>query len=267
MIEVGVVIPTRFSRPRYLLEAIESVQSQRGHLKVHLIIGCPASELSAIQQLVGNRVRVVAESSSGGLAHKLDALLRETPKVCRYITWLGDDDRLTPGSLEAAAAALSEDPSTSLVFGRCDYIDPAGVVIGTNRSGQWAVSILGFGPQLIPQPGSLFRRDKFLEVNGLDDEFMLAFDYDFFLKLKKTGRLTHIDQTLAQFRWHSSSLSVSRRMESAMEASTVRRKHYSKFLNSIAFFWEPLIVSATWLAGKLVTMGFKSNKQKGRFLN
>ena len=257
------VVPTIFARPEYLSTAISSILSQQGDFEVKVIIGCPAEKVAAVKRAYGAEAEVISESPEGGLAHKLDLLLKATPESAKYITWLGDDDLLLPGSLASATKAMEADTSCSLAFGGCDYIDAEGAVLTTNKSGQWASSILRFGPQLIPQPGSLFRRTDYLKTGGLDDTFGLAFDFDLFLKLKDLGQLTHLETTVAQFRWHPNSLSVRKRLRSALEASRVRRRHYRGLSRLLWPLWEPLVVFATWAAGKLLNVQISLSKSTG----
>ena len=257
------VVPTIFARPEYLSTAISSILSQQGDFEVKVIIGCPAEKVAAVKRAYGAEVEVIPESPEGGLAHKLDVLLEATPESAKYITWLGDDDLLLPGSLAATVTAMETDTSCSLTFGGCDYIDAEGAVLTTNKSGQWASSILRFGPQLIPQPGSVFRRTDYLKTGGLDDTFGLAFDFDLFLKLKDLGQLTHLETTVAQFRWHPNSLSVRKRLRSALEASRVRRRHYRGLSRLLWPLWEPLVVFATWAAGKLLNVQISLSKSTG----
>ena len=154
-------------------------------------------------------------------------------------------------------AAFEKDPGVVMTYGGCDYIDANGDVIFTNQSGEWASKILRFGPQLIPQPGSLMRRTAFEKTNGLSNEFALAFDFDLFLQLKNQGNFAYLNKKLAQFRWHPTSLSVKRRMRSATEASRVRRRHYNGLAQLLWWLWEPFVILATWAAGKLVNLRTK----------
>lgn len=254
MVKIGLVIPTAFNRPEYLPLAYESIQSQEGEFELVIVVGCPPSKLEAVRKALPADAVVIAEPEAPGLAAKLDGLLRSLPSDCVHIAWLGDDDLLTPGSLQSAVAAMEADGSISMVYGGCDYIDAEGRVIFNNPSGQWAAGILNFGPQLIPQPGSLMRAKHFFSTPGLSNRFALAFDFDLFLNLKAQGPLVHIPKTLAQFRWHPTSLSVKRRMTSALEASRVRRAHYTGLAKVLWVLWEPLVIIATWAAGKLVSI-------------
>ncbi len=253
MVKIGFVIPTAYNRPEYLPLAYESIKSQSGDFQLELLVGCPKDKIDAVSEALPPGAKVIEEPESPGLASKLDVLLKSLPSDCDYIAWLGDDDLLTPGSLQETISAMEADRSIAMVFGGCDYIDAHGKTIFNNSSGQWAATILNYGPQLIPQPGSLMRVESFRATGGLSNEFALAFDFDLFLKLKAQGKLVHVPKTLAQFRWHPTSLSVKRRMTSALEASRVRRLHYAGTAKFLWILWEPLVILATWVAGKLVS--------------
>jgi GT2 family glycosyltransferase len=140
-----------------------------------------------------------------------------------------------------------------MTFGSCEYIDDQGSVVWINCSGQWAVPLLRFGPDLIPQPGALFRRSAFEAVGGLNSEFGWAFDFDLFIRLSKLGDLQFLNQTMAQFRWHPESLSVEHRKHSVAEASKVRISHLPSWIRPISFIWEYPVRQATLIAGKRVT--------------
>lgn len=260
--KVSVLIPTIYSRPDYLRLALDSVISQTGNFELRIFLGCPANKAEAIAAEMGEGFQVLVEPTEGGLAFKLDKLLQEAGKGSDFLTWLGDDDLLLPSSLEIAVNELESDSQLSLVYGGCDYMDSQGNIIFTNHSGPIAGKILRFGPQLIPQPGSLFRTEDFIKSGGLDETLDLAFDFDLFLKLSKLGKVKYLGITVARFRWHPDSLSVKKRMRSALEASKVRRTHYSGLGKLLWPLWEPFVIMATWAAGKLVSFRTRSVSSK-----
>ena len=249
MSKVGIVIPTIFERPEYLFEAIASIRSAGD---AYILLSTPNNP-----EMVRKYINLVdehqIEKQTGNLASKIDHALGRLPSDCEFIGWLGDDDLLTPKSLERAVKALQENPQVGLVYGSCDYINDQGNKIGQNPSGSWAKHLMNFGPFLIPQPGSLWRRKAFEAIGGIDHSFDLAFDHDLFLRLTKHSGAMFIDNTQAAFRWHSESLSVGRRWQSVTEASRVRKKHYSKLLLPVMLIWEPLVVLATKFAGDFVS--------------
>ena len=248
------MIPTAYNRPEYLPLAYSSIAGQVTDSEIEILVGCPANKIDEVRAALPAGSKVVAEDERPGLALKLNELLMQLAPETDFLAWLGDDDILLPGAFETAAKALSENPELSMVFGGCDYIDAEGKVLFTNQSGAFAHKILSFGPQLIPQPGSLMRSKHFIATGGLSNRFALAFDFDLFIKLKKQGPMEFVPKTLSQFRWHPNSLSVKRRMRSALEASRVRRANYRGLARVAWVLWEPVVILATWFAGKLVSL-------------
>jgi GT2 family glycosyltransferase len=110
-----------------------------------------------------------------------------------------------------------------------------------------------FGPQLIPQPGSLFRRDAYEKIGGLNSEFKWAFDLELLIRLSEVGRFKFLNHTLASFRWHEDSLSVGGRDGSVREASLIRKRFLPRLLKSVSELWELPMRSAIKYAGTKVS--------------
>ena len=245
MTEIGIVVPTIGQRPEYLPLALKSIRDA-GSAYI-LMVGNKGFDAKPL--LAAGLIDQYLDEQDPGLAAKINFGFRALPQTIKYINWLGDDDLLTPGSLDIALARIKQADKPVLVFGGCEYIDPEGKKIFINRSGQWAVPLLRFGPQLIPQPGALYRRDAFEELGGLSQNFGWAFDFELFLSLSKRGKAAFVPKVLSCFRWHPGSLSVSRRAESVKEASQVRVSHLPKILRPVSFLWEYPVRVATYLAG------------------
>jgi GT2 family glycosyltransferase len=250
MTEIGIVVPTIGQRPEYLPLALKSIR-EAGSAYILLVgnKGFDAEQLKA-----AGLIDKYLDEQDTGLAAKINFGFRSLPENIKYINWLGDDDLLTKGSLDVALARISQPDSPVLVYGGCEYIDPEGSKIFVNRSGSWAVPLLRFGPQLIPQPGALYRRDAFEKVGGLSQEFGWAFDFELFLSLSKIGKAVFVPQVLAKFRWHPGSLSVKTRHHAVVEASRARRLHLPKAIRSIAWLWEIPLIAATYFGGVLVSL-------------
>jgi GT2 family glycosyltransferase len=189
-----------------------------------------------------------------GLSAAIDAGLRSFPSNVEYINWLGDDDLLTEGSLNHALAILVSDPDIALVYGGCQYVDGDGKSLWLNKSGSYAKYLMRFGPQLIPQPGSLMRRDAYEKIGGLDHQYKWAFDLDLFIRLSRVGKLQFTPRTLAKFRWHDGSLSVGGRNGSVAEASAIRIAALPIMLRAIALLWEIPIRWAILKAGNRLNL-------------
>ena len=246
---VGIVVPTLGRRTDYLNQCLESIRAS-GQAHVCLV----AQKDFDFQPLIsaGLADQFVVDPAEG-LAEAINKGFSELPKEIEYINWLGDDDLLAPGSLGETVQVLDSNPGTVLVYGSCDYVDPNGKVVWANKSGQWASPLLHLGPDLIPQPGALFRRSAFEQVGGLSRTYDWAFDFDLLLKLKKRGKLRFTNKTIASFRWHPESLSVEFRTMSVAEASKVRVSHLPALLRPVSCLWEYPVKKATLIAGNRVT--------------
>jgi glycosyltransferase involved in cell wall biosynthesis len=250
---VGIVVPTLGKRPDYLVECLNSIRSAANESSsVFVIIVAPKGFDSSSFIQLGLAQKLV-EDPGAGLAAAINLGFVAMPLEVEYINWLGDDDLLSPGSIDLATKFLDSNPESVFVFGGCDYIDPAGRLVWTNKSGAFAVPLMRFGPNLVPQPGSLFRKKSFFEVEGLNPNYDWAFDFDLFIQFSKIGKLSYVNKTLASFRWHPESLSVEYRTKSVAEASKVRVSHLPFLLRVISWLWEYPVKKATFLAGLRVT--------------
>ncbi len=251
--KVGIVVPTLGRRPDYLVQCLNSIKSATtDSSSVFMTIVAPKS-FDSSTFLNSGLIHKVVEDPGTGLAGAINVGFAAMPPEVEYINWLGDDDLISPGSLDLTSQFLDNNPKTVLVFGSCDYIDPAGKVVWSNKSGAFAVPLLRFGPDLIPQPGALFRKRSFFEAGGLNLDYDWAFDFDLLIKLSKIGKLSFLNETLSSFRWHPESLSVEFRTKSVAEASKVRVSHLPSLLRPISWLWEYPVKRATFLAGLRVT--------------
>jgi hypothetical protein len=255
---VGVVVPTIGERPQYLESTLKSIR-EAGESYI-VLVGRKGFDGSSFQKL--GLVDLYVDEEDTSVPNKINQGFRALPENIEFITWIGDDDLLAPGALEVATKALEMPERPVLVFGHCQYIDSEGKNVLVKRSGSWAVALLRFGPQLIPQPSAFFRRDAFEKVGGLSHKFQFAFDFDLFLKLSRNGKSVFINKILSSHRWHRTSLTYSRRWESVREASKVRVANLSPLTRMVSFVWEVPIQLLTYSAGELLSGGLFARLKK-----
>lgn len=250
--KTAIIVPTLGKRPEYLEACIHSILSAGDSL---IVIVSP-DEIT-YSNSVKSKVNMFVIDPGDGLAAAINCASSKLPPEIEYFNWLGDDDLLVENSIASCVDVLEKNKYVAGVYGQCEYIDQDSNKFGANLSGQWASNILRFGPDLIPQPGALFRLDAFKAVGGLDTGYKLAFDFDLLIKLKTHGELHYVPQLLGRFRWHSDSLSVGTRWASVIEASRVRKSHLPIVLKSVSFFWELPLIMTTYLAGLLLSSRLK----------
>jgi hypothetical protein len=251
---VGVVVPTIGERPQYLDITLKSIREAGDSYIV--LVGRKGFNSTSYQS--AGLIDLYIDELETSVPDKINQGFRALPKSIEYITWIGDDDLLAPGSLGVAVSFLDRPDKPVLVFGHCQYIDSEGNDVLVKRSGGWAVPLLRFGPQLIPQPSAVFRRDSFEKIGGLSSKFQFAFDFDLFVKLTKAGKGVFIDQILSSHRWHATSLTYIRRWDSVREASAVRVSSLPPLLRVLSFLWEIPMMLITYLAGSVLSSGIVS---------
>jgi GT2 family glycosyltransferase len=247
---LGIVVPTMGTRPEFLNHSLRSIRLA-GSATIH-IVAPESAKLASVLDPDSYDSLIVDPGT--GLSAALDAGLRSFPSNVEYINWLGDDDLLTEGSLDYALSVLAGNPSIALVYGGCEYIDGDGKSLRLNKSGMYAKYLMRFGPQLVPQPGSLMRRDMYDQIGGLDHHYKWAFDLDLFIRLSRVGKLQFTPRTLAKFRWHEGSLSVGGRKGSVAEASVIRVKSLPLPIRPFAPLWETPIRRVILRAGERLTL-------------
>ncbi len=245
--KVGIVVPTMGNRNEMLSQCLLSIRS---YGQVYIAIVTPDVQETK-ETIDPSFYDMIIQDPKSGLVDAINLGLDSMPKEIEYINWLGDDDLLERDTLSFFLEELEKDERICLVYGNCTYIDENGYKIWKNSYGLLASRILKFGPCLIPQPGSLFRRSAFSEIDGLSSDYGWAFDYDLFVRFKKKGKIKYINRDVSSFRWHSNSLTVSQRKRSVSEASKVRMSHYSTGWKVVAPIWEPIIKAATFYAPKV----------------
>ena len=247
--DVGIVVPTLGERPGYLIQSLRSIRTA-GDAHVCLVA---STDFDSRTLLETGMIDQFVIDPGNGLALAIHAGISALPKEVVFINWLCDDDLLSSSSISQARKVIAEDSRIALVFGYCDYIDENGERVWSNRFGRWAALLLHFGPDLIPQPGSLIRRSHYEQVGGLNGKYKWAFDFDLYIRIKKLGRLQFVKATLSSFRWHPDSLSVQHRRRSVTEASSVRVSHLPPALRPLSILWETPVREVTFLAGLLLS--------------
>lgn len=244
MTRVALVIPTLGTRVDYLEQTLESVTSQG--VAVELVMVCP--EAASAARALGDRFGARWLADPGSLPAAINVGMAHVDDQVTYVSWLGDDDLLEPGSLHATVTALDSHPDAVLAYGACRYIDGKGRELWVSAAGKWADRVLTWGPQLIPQPGMLVRHDAWRAVDGVDESFRFAFDFDLLLKLRAQGMFIALPDVVSAFRWHADSLTVSDRSTNLDESERAKRRYLTPTQQRWKWTWEKPVRGATRIA-------------------
>ena len=246
---VLIVIPTLGRRPELFSLTLASVLNQ-GSEPADVVVVLPRQATVVRELASAAGAQLVDDPGSMSAAINAGFALAEPHHV--YANWIGDDDLLAPGALALAASALDADARAVVAFGYCDYIDGDGRRLFTSRAGRLAPWLMTWGPDLVPQPGALFRLSAVREVGLIDPTLSYAMDLDLLLRLRRTGRFVNTRTVLSSFRWHALSTTVANRNPSLNEAEMVKRRYLSPLQVRVAPVWERPVRLATRLAARRV---------------
>lgn len=242
---VLITLPTLGERVDLLEETLKSIVEQK-NTKLDILLVFPKHKRT-IYELSKKYNTLIAEDP-GTLSGALNVGVNMLNNDYDYFGWLGDDDLLYENSLEITSRLLECNPESVVAYGGCDYIDGSGIKLYTNHSSKYAPWVISWGPNIIPLPGMLYRAEPLIKAGLFDTNLKYAMDLDMLLRLKKFGKFSYTNKTLAAFRWHANSTTVANRRKSLNEAKMIKKHYLPKYIAYFSNLWEVPVAIATNIA-------------------
>jgi glycosyltransferase involved in cell wall biosynthesis len=195
---VTIVTPS-FNQGEFIADAIESVLAQDYPAIEYLVMDGDSTDSTLdVLRSYGGRVRWTSERDRGQTDAIRKGFLAGTGK---YLAWLNSDDRYVPGAIGAAVAELEANPSAALVYGLGEFIDRAGKLVGPcDHIEPWNFERLLASTNFLLQPATLFRREAYMAIGGLDPGLRYVMDYDLWIRLGARYPVRFLPRVLAQAR-------------------------------------------------------------------
>jgi glycosyltransferase involved in cell wall biosynthesis len=201
----SVVIPS-YQQADYLPATLRSVADQAvGGMDVEIVIrdgGSTDGSVEIIRDFADSYPGVVNWKSGpdgGQTAAINDGLKAATGE---WVCYLNSDDVLLPGALERVKEYFCNHPEVDLVYGRAEWMDAKGVILGDYAVGEWDYAGLVENCYLC-QPATFWRR-RLHELHGYFDESLrYCMDYEFWLRVGRTSQVVHLPVKLARARRHA----------------------------------------------------------------
>ncbi len=229
-LRVSIITPS-FNQAAYIQRHLDSVKSQVLPPFEHLIYdpGSTDGSLELIERYC-NEVKfaqLINEADDG----QVDALNKGFAKATGdIIAWLNSDDYYVDNSvLERVASVFRARPDVDVVYGRGQFVDPAGETLRDayiqeddqklKAAFQHSVGIL--------QPALFFRRKILDAVGLLNPNYNFAFDYEYWIRIALAGKtFFFLDQNLACAVLHRDSKTCSGRGQQYEESLDAVKSHY-----------------------------------------
>jgi glycosyltransferase involved in cell wall biosynthesis len=179
---------------------------------------------------------------------QIDALIQGFAMATgELLGWVNSDDVLLPGALWALAEAHSRKPEAGLIGGMYILIDQDGKVVRCKRHPTQARLFARFGLVAINQPGSLFTREAFERVGGLDRKLDWVMDTDLYFRILSNGfSYAYVNRWLSAFRIHSRAKTSAQRGRRDSEGRQAMAHWFSGRRNYRVRFALTFIVYQLW---------------------
>lgn len=126
-----------------------------------------------------------------------------------YIMVVNSDDPLYPGAISESVRFMQKHPEVTVGYPDWNYIDENSKILNHVKVPKFNFQYMVGEHKCFVGPGAVFHRGAIKITNGRDSEFRYVGDFDFWLRLGLKVKFAKIPKTLATFRVHSGSVSIS----------------------------------------------------------
>lgn len=222
---ISIILPS-YNGEVYLKDSINSILNQSySNWELILVDDCSTDNTLTIMQEYARkfpeRIHVIQHETN----RKLPAALNTGFAVSKgdYLTWTSDDNCYKPHAFEVMSSFLEENSSIGLVYSDYSIINKGGkkkFIEALPPEEILFKSIIG--------PCFLYTREVFEVIGNYSNEYFLAEDYEFFLRLAMKFPIAPIHRDLYYYRIHDNSLTSTREEEITKVLDELKLKYSHK---------------------------------------
>jgi len=216
----SVVTPV-YNGARYLTLALDSVAALTVEHEHIVLDGGSTDDTVAILEARDDPALHWVSEPDRGQTHAVNKGLERAQG--EIVGWLNGDDEYLSAAVDRAVQAMLDDPGIDAVFGGMHIVDEHGEVRRRYQPARYSWTRYLFLGDYIPTPSILFRRRLLERIGLLDEHYVDAADYDFYLRVFQGSRVERRDEALFRFRYHPDSKTVRDVWLQQREALEIRR--------------------------------------------
>jgi glycosyltransferase involved in cell wall biosynthesis len=222
--DLSVVTPV-YDSARYLAATLDSVARLTASHE-HIVIdgGSTDGTVTLLESRDDSSLTWVSEPDRGQTHAVNKGFERARGEL---LGWLNGDDEYVSEAVDRAVAHLLAHPEVDAVFGGMDITDETGRVRRQYRPPEFSWRRYLYLGDYITTPTIIFRR-RLLERGLLDENYVDAADYDFFLRVFQNARVERRPEALVRFRYHPESKTARDAFRGQDEALRIRLKWASR---------------------------------------
>jgi glycosyltransferase involved in cell wall biosynthesis len=214
------VLTPIYNPGRYLAACLDSVSALTvDHEHVVVDGGSSDGTVDVLRAREDPALRWISEPDRGQTHAVNKALAMARGEL---LMWVNGDDEVVPEGVQAAVEHLQRTPDCQVVYGGLDFTDADGTLRRPYRPAGWSwLRYLLLG-DYVPTPTFIFRAEHAARVGELDERWVDAADYDFYLRLTHGVRVDRMERPHVRFRWHEASKTGSNVWKQLDEAQAIR---------------------------------------------
>jgi len=241
---VSIITPV-LNGKEYIESTINSVERQTYSNIEYIIIDGGSTDgtvdvIKSYQNEFSHRYRWVSQDDESMYEAVNEGLSLASGSILAYLNSddLYDDNEV----VKKVVKFFEKNPDVGWVYSDVHIIDQNDNILYTYKKPEfnWK-EFASIDWSYIPQPTTFWRKEVVEQLNGFDDSFKMASDYDFFLRAGKDFKGNKLPFIVARFRKHSGSLTSQRQDINRQEMARIKDKHSVKDIHFLHFrklvFW------------------------------
>ena len=233
MPKVTIILPTN-NGAKYLSDSVESVINQ-SYKDWELIIvdDCSTDEtLKIANEFMQKDQRIVVVHNT--INKKLPASLNIGFEMARgeYFSWTSDDNIYEKDAIKKMVRYLDTTPNIPMVRADMVLIDENAEVISESEEFDCHKMLVNncVGACF------MYRRSVAQKVGQYDETLFCVEDYDYWIRImEQYGTIGNIKEFLYKYRWHSGSLSSTKRNYVQSQLNEMRKRHLEFYMNKMQY--------------------------------
>ncbi|MFO7447597.1 MAG: glycosyltransferase family 2 protein [Ignavibacteriaceae bacterium] len=220
------IITPSLNQGKYIEDTIISVLNQDYKDFEHLVIDGGSNDETVSILKKYNHLSWVSEKDRGQ-AHAINKGFEKANGD--IIAWINSDDYYEKNVFGGIAAYFEANPDCMVLYGDITFVDKTKKNLGLIEGDVINHQNLIRNPDIVRQPSTFWRKEILCEFKGVDENYHLVMDFDFFLRISTTHKFHYYHKNLSYYRYYNENKSLSMAKRQLREIYNVYKKNNISF--------------------------------------
>ncbi len=202
---ISIITPT-LNQSEFIEDTIESVMNQNYKNFEHIIIdgGSTDNTIEILKKY--SHLNWVSEKDRG----QSHAINKGFAKASGNImAWINSDDYYEKNVFAGIVSYFESNPDCMVLYGDITYVDKSKSELSKMKGNVINYMSLVKCPDIVRQPSTFWRKEIISEFGGIDEQFNLVMDFDFFLRISKRYSFYYYNRNISYYRYYDENKSLS----------------------------------------------------------